>query len=560
MMQHRVLLLCALLTLAMLNSFSNAADAPRKIVLIAGKKSHGPGAHDYERTMRLFKVMLDNSNVAERILVEEHENGWPEDPTTLESAHSVIFYSDGRDGDKYADVPFVLGTRMAFLDKQIQRGCGFMTLHFSTFVNDKEGEKVLDWNGGFFDWEGEPGKRQWYSKISAGKSVELATPEHPIARGVAKSIPLNDEVYWKIRFKENDKRLTPIWNVPGLSDGSNVPLLNTVAWALERADGGRGFGTSVGHSYRLWQDENVRRLILNAIVWTAGVEVPAGGVESTFYTDEQVEAALKNKKGAEKAIVPASKPAGDKGAENTRPLPVLLFAGNEAHKWHNWERTTPAIKTALEKDSRIQVDVRYNIEDLAREKLSEYSAILLNSYCNWQDGRGISAEAKSAFLKFLNDGGGLVVVHFANGAFHFSLPGAAASDWPEYRNIVRRVWNHAGQGNAKSAHDNFGKFKIELTALKHPITEGLGAFEVQDELYFNQDGSEPIEPLITAVSKITGKAEPLAWAYTYGKARVFQTLLGHSEKTYDSPEACEMLRRAVVWAGRENRNVESAQK
>jgi len=30
--------------------------------------------------------------------------------------------------------------------------------------------------------------------------------------------------------------------------------------------------------------------------------------------------------------------------------------------------------------------------------------------------------------------------------------------------------------------------------------------------------------------------EPLAWAYNLGKGRVFQTLLGHSEKTYDGFE------------------------
>jgi len=37
--------------------------APKKIVLIAGKKSHGPegnGIHDYPWSVKLLKVMLDN--------------------------------------------------------------------------------------------------------------------------------------------------------------------------------------------------------------------------------------------------------------------------------------------------------------------------------------------------------------------------------------------------------------------------------------------------------------------------------------------------------------------
>jgi len=66
------------------------------------------------------------------------------------------------------------------------------------------------------------------------------------------------------------------------------------------------------------------------------------------------------------------------------------------------------------------------------------------------------------------------------------------------------------------------------------------------ELYFRQDGTEPVEPLITASSKVTKKNEPLAWTYHYGKGRIFQTLLGHSEKTYDSFAATEMLRRRQI--------------
>ena len=92
---------------------------------------------------------------------------------------------------------------------------------------------------------------------------------------------------------------------------------------------------------------------------------------------------------------------------------------------------------------------------------------------------------------------------------------------------------------------------MQIAPAQHPITAGLKDFEVTDELYFNQAGKEPIVPLITAHSKVTKRDEPLAWTYEYGKARVFQTLLGHSEKTYDVPAACEMLRRAVAWTARQ---------
>ncbi|MBM4084781.1 MAG: ThuA domain-containing protein [Planctomycetes bacterium] len=238
---------------------------------------------------------------------------------------------------------------------------------------------------------------------------------------------------------------------------------------------------------------------------------------------------------------------------------VLLFAGNEAHKWHNWEGATARIKAALGRDPRVHVEVSLDIEDLSRRNLGDYAVILLN-YCNWHDPRPLSEASRAAFLKFLSDGGGLVVHHFSNGAFHFSLPKAGESDWPEYRKIVRRVWDHSGEKGVRSSHDPFGPFTVNFTAVRHPITDGLASFDVVDELYFSQAGEEPIVPLITARSKRTGKDEPLAWAYEYGHARVFQTLLGHSAQTYDAFAPREMLRRAVAWvAGQEVRPLDPSQ-
>jgi type 1 glutamine amidotransferase len=68
-----------------------------------------------------------------------------------------------------------------------------------------------------------------------------------------------------------------------------------------------------------------------------------------------------------------------------------------------------------------------------------------------------------------------------------------------------------------------------------------------DELYFNQFGDMDLEPLVTARSKVSGLDEPLAWTYTYGKARIFQTLLGHSKESYEPEDYQKMLRKAVKW-------------
>ena len=54
----------------------------------------------------------------------------------------------------------------------------------------------------------------------------------------------------------------------------------TVAWARERKDAGRGFGFTGGHDHWNWGNRDFRTLVLNAVVWTAHGTVPEGGVPS----------------------------------------------------------------------------------------------------------------------------------------------------------------------------------------------------------------------------------------------------------------------------------------
>jgi type 1 glutamine amidotransferase len=523
-MSRLLLLLAALLP--GLTHAAEPAKARKKIVLLAGKKSHGPvgnGIHDYGWSVKLLKVMLDRSNVKDHVCVEYHLGGWPSDPATLDDADAILVVSDGRDGHLYEEAPHLASPeRVRLVEKQIKRGCGFLTFHFSTFAPNRYADQMLRWSGGFFQWETD-GKRQWYSAITTKEAeVQLGSPDHPVSRGL-KPFTLREEFYYNIRFPADEKATKPIWVVPSL--GGRKAGGNVVAWARERDDGGRGFGTTCGHFYDNWKHDQFRKLMLNALAWAAKVEVPPGGVEARYCTHAEITEALAD-------------------------VRVLLVAGNAAHKWHNWERTTPRIKAALEADERTRVEVTTDFEELGKRDLSRYQAILLN-WCNWEDPKGASDKAKDAFARFVRDGGGLILVHFANGAFHPSLPKAGASDWPEYRKIVRRVWNHHKRGDRPpSGHDAFGKFTVLVTEAKHPLTEGLKRFEVEDELYFGQDGDAPIEPLLAAESKVTRRLEPLAWAYTYGKGRVFQTLLGHSEKTYDAVEAREVLKRAARWVAR----------
>jgi type 1 glutamine amidotransferase len=69
-----------------------------------------------------------------------------------------------------------------------------------------------------------------------------------------------------------------------------------VAWACERADGGRGFGFTGGHYHKGWANNEQRKLVLNAILWTAKAKIPADGVASTV-TEQDMTANLDLKPG-----------------------------------------------------------------------------------------------------------------------------------------------------------------------------------------------------------------------------------------------------------------------
>jgi type 1 glutamine amidotransferase len=224
-----------------------------------------------------------------------------------------------------------------------------------------------------------------------------------------------------------------------------------------------------------------------------------------------------------------------------QPITGLILTGLH-HPDHPWQETTPVIKESLEIDERIRAEVSTDIEDLSRLGLKKYDFLVLN-YCNWEKPEGLSTGSKEAFVRYLKNGGGLLIIHFADGAWHSSLPGAEASDWPEFRKICRRVWDHKGT----SAHDVYDTFYVHKTTIPHYITESTDSFETVDELYYNQAGEDPIVPLLTARSKNTGKDEPLAWVYNYGKGRIFQTLLGHNGASFKAPQQKEILRRAAIW-------------
>jgi len=96
-----------------------------------------------------------------------------------------------------------------------------------------------------------------------------------------------------MRFAPSSSALVPILKATPPDDTRRTAAAKehpgreeVVAWAFQRPDGGRGFGFTGGHFHVNWGDDNFRKLVLNALLWTAKGEVPAAGVSSRVTQDE----------------------------------------------------------------------------------------------------------------------------------------------------------------------------------------------------------------------------------------------------------------------------------
>ena len=121
--------------------------------------------------------------------------------------------------------------------------------------------------------------------------------------------------------KPRIKRIINLWNENGVN-GIGKP--QTLMWGIERKDGGRGVGFTGGHYHRNWAVDGFRQIVLNTIVWTAGMEVPAGGVKSRSLTEDELNAKL-DKYGKENPRIPLP------NAGECMALPPAQFVTAEEH-------------------------------------------------------------------------------------------------------------------------------------------------------------------------------------------------------------------------------------
>ena len=274
-MLPRGFVLFLLSLLVCLPSLQAQPDEQCNVLFLAGRPSHGYGAHEHYAGCQLLAKSLDEA--MDNVTTEVIRTKWPSE-NELANADVIVMYSDGGGGHP-------VNKHLEQIDRLAKSGVGIVCIHYAVEVpKGKSGEKFLDWIGGYFetDWSVNPHWRAEFTEL----------PDHPVTRGV-NPFSSQDEWYYHMRFRDNMQGVTPILSaIPPEStlsrpDGphSGNPHVRAkagqpqhVAWATEREDGGRGFGFTGGHFHWNWGDDDFRRLMLNAIVWTAKLEVPENGV------------------------------------------------------------------------------------------------------------------------------------------------------------------------------------------------------------------------------------------------------------------------------------------
>jgi len=229
------------------------AGAQTKVIFVGKEPDHPFGTHMYMHTGNMLSKCLALTNGVETVVSQ----GWPKDASVLDGASTIVIYAKPA-AEMLLDAP-----HRDQVDALMKKGVGLVTIHWASSVRkenfERIGPKWLSYMGG-----------TWVSNVGlhTGKSpLKQLQPDHPICRGW-KEYELHDEYYLNPTITDE---ATPLLQVTA----KGRPVV--VGWAYERPGGGRSFATTLGHFYRNFRQEEFRRMIVNAILWSAQVEIPQSG-------------------------------------------------------------------------------------------------------------------------------------------------------------------------------------------------------------------------------------------------------------------------------------------
>ena len=228
-------------------------EAVKRIVLIPTQLDHPWATHMYTDVCRLLAETLNQTPGVEAIVSPDVD--WPRDERLLAQADAIVFYSRPA-----GDILFAPQHRAQAM-QLMQRGVGFTAIHWATGAEVAIGERYGNLLGGWFNFD--------FSGLTVDRRpLQQVDTEHPICRGW-NGYELRDEFYLNLRFHPQAKPLLQV-EIEGRPQ--------TVAWTFQRPDGGRSFGSTLGHFHDNYSHPCFRRLLVQGILWTANFDIPEAGI------------------------------------------------------------------------------------------------------------------------------------------------------------------------------------------------------------------------------------------------------------------------------------------
>src|SRR3954464_9077036 len=125
-----------LLGLALATFGAPALGEDAKIVLIAGRPSHGKGEHEFNAGNKLLVKCLKEVPGVNPVFVG---GGWPSDEGVFDGAKAAVFFMDGGGGHR-----IIQGEQLARIESLMDKGVGLVCMHYAVEVpKDKGGPQFL---------------------------------------------------------------------------------------------------------------------------------------------------------------------------------------------------------------------------------------------------------------------------------------------------------------------------------------------------------------------------------------------------------------------------------
>jgi len=260
-MLKRIRVLYTLILTLTLTSLSPATETT-KILFVGKQPDHPFGSHMYMHTSKMLAKCVEQNGDIQTIV----SNGWPEDASSLDGVSTIVVYTNPA-AEFLLDSP-----HRDEITKLLDSGVGLVTIHWASSIVEKNfqrlGPKWISYLGG-----------TWISNVglhTGNSHLKQLAPKHPVCQGW-QEYEIHDEYYLNPHITN---AATPVLQVKA----NEKPVV--VGWAYERQNNGRSYATTLGHFYRNFQHESFRRMVVNAILWTAHAKIPDDGAQVDLTEDE----------------------------------------------------------------------------------------------------------------------------------------------------------------------------------------------------------------------------------------------------------------------------------